>query len=85
MCSNSLFRVCFFVSIFISSCLIYQVSRLTSAGNAGGGGTYRINKLQTEVKDLQSQLKQSEGMRATLEQALDKVKDGKVILYSPIH
>lgn len=67
-------------TIFLTFAAVYQISRLTSTGNAGGGGTYRINKLQTDIKDLQSQLKQSEEIRQTLEKTIDKVKDGKVCI-----
>lgn len=51
---------------------------MTAAG--GGGGTYRINKLQTELKELQCQLQQSEDLRLAAEDALHKVKDGNVCL-----
>lgn len=78
--------MCVFWAFFIGrSCIdllfLLQITRLTAAGNNagnGGGGTYRINKLQTEIREIQTQLKHSEEARHTLEITLDNVKDGKV-------
>ena len=68
--------------------VIFQVSRLTSAGNSGGG-TYRINKLQTQVKDLQTQLHHSEQTRTSLEDMVQRIRTATtsvgLVFFYPLH
>ncbi|XP_067928454.1 golgin subfamily A member 4-like [Watersipora subatra] len=51
-----------------------KVNRLTAAGNTGG--TYRINKLQEQVKDLQLELEHSKQTKLGLEEMLQKITSG---------